>query len=106
MPQRTGIAAEVDSLLAFQERARDFIERPAYEQAAETLLDAAGKLRAGQIVGDYRIISLIGEGGMGEVYLAEDTARARNVAIKLVKAGFGRPESSGTFVMKNAFWPD
>jgi eukaryotic-like serine/threonine-protein kinase len=80
--------AEVESLLAFQKRAQGFIERPAYEQAAETLLDDAGKLRAGQIVGDYHILSLIGEGGMGEVYLAEDRTLGRNVAIKLVKAGF------------------
>ena len=56
---------------------------------AERLVDPAGELKAGQQLGDYKIISLIGEGGMGEVYLAEDTKLGRKVAIKLLKLGLG-----------------
>src|SRR5664279_1723258 len=81
---------EVESLLGFQEKARDFIEAPAYELAAETIVDLSGELRAGHILGDYKIVLLIGAGGMGEVYLAEDISLGRKVAIKLVRHGFGQ----------------
>src|ERR1700736_2984938 len=80
---------EVASLLHFQEKARDFIETPAVETAAEFLADERTGLRAGDALDGYRIISLIGEGGMGEVYLAEETKLQRKVAIKLLKLGLG-----------------
>jgi serine/threonine protein kinase/tetratricopeptide (TPR) repeat protein len=84
-----GLRKEVESLLGFEGKATDFIEKPAYEIAAETILDPAGELKAGEELGEYRILSLIGEGGMGEVYLAEDTKFSRRVAIKLLKFGLG-----------------
>jgi tetratricopeptide (TPR) repeat protein len=80
---------EVASLLQFEEKAREFIEAPAVETVAEVLAGGASELKAGEVLGDYRILSLIGEGGMGEVYLAEDTKLGRQVAIKLIKQGFG-----------------
>src|SRR2546425_7736193 len=80
---------EVASLLHFQEKARDFIETPAVETVAELLADERTGLQPGDALDDYKIISLIGEGGMGEVYLAEDTALGRQVAIKLLKFGLG-----------------
>ncbi|MEY2439400.1 MAG: eukaryotic-like serine/threonine-protein kinase [Verrucomicrobiota bacterium] len=83
------LRAEIESLLQFQDRARDFIETPGYALAAKALVDDSGELKPGDRLGDYKIISLLGEGGMGEVYLAADTALERKVAIKLVKRGFG-----------------
>src|ERR1700737_2818262 len=70
---------EVASLLQFEEKARDFIEAPAVEKVAEALAGGTSELKAGDILGDYKIFSLIGEGGMGEVYLAEDTKLGRKV---------------------------
>src|SRR4029077_4252801 len=80
---------EVASLLHFQEKARHFIEAPAVEKVAEMVADEYRELKAGEVLGDYKIVSIIGEGGMGEVYLAEDTKLGRKVAIKLIKQGFG-----------------
>ncbi len=85
------LLGEVGSLLLFQEKARDFIEQPAVEKVAEMLADECRELKAGDVLGDYKILSLIGEGGMGEVYLAEDTKLQRKVAIKLLKYGLGAP---------------
>src|SRR4051812_46351184 len=86
----TELRAEVESLLKFQVSAQNFIEAPAYQMAAETLAAESGELRSGQEVGGYKIQSLIGEGGMGEVYLADDLQFGRTVAIKLIKRVFGR----------------
>ncbi len=66
--------------------------RPAIEFGAALLSQGefdAGELSAGETLGNYRILHLLGEGGMGEVYLAEDTKLPRRVAIKLIKSGFG-----------------
>ena len=81
---------EVESLLGYQKEATDFIEAPAYQSNADSLAEESGELKPGELLGEYKILSLLGEGGMGEVYLAEDSNLGRQVAIKLVKAGLGR----------------
>ena len=43
-------------------------------------------------ISHYRIISRIGAGGMGEVYLAEDTSLERRVALKLLPDEFTKDE--------------
>lgn len=80
---------EVESLLSRRPEAADFIEAPAYQSAAGLLVTDVDELKPGDKVGDYQIVSLLGEGGMGEVYLAEDAQLGRQVALKLVKRGFG-----------------
>src|SRR4026209_784356 len=52
----------------------------------------------GSQLGSYRIIALLGKGGMGEVYRASDLKLARSVAVKLLPEHFAQdPERIGRF---------
>ncbi|MEW6131229.1 MAG: protein kinase [Acidobacteriota bacterium] len=77
---------EVESLLDYQTSAEQFIETPALEVVAKDLAQTPALLSAGQQLKHYRIISQLGEGGMGAVFLAQDTRLGRQVAIKLLIA--------------------
>src|ERR1700676_2409956 len=57
---------EVESLLGYQKEATDFIETPAYQNHADSLAEENGELKPGYLLGEYKILSLLGEGGMGE----------------------------------------
>ena len=75
---------ELESLLAFDKRAENFIESPALEVAADMLAKDQAFLETGSSLGPYQVLSLIGAGGMGKVYLAQDTRLGRKIALKVL----------------------
>jgi len=80
---------ELESLLAVKNSSYDFFDQPPLSLAAEMF---AQKDRQPTLVGKeishYKIIRLLGAGGMGEVYLAEDTKLHRQIALKVLTAYF------------------
>lgn len=77
---------EVESLIASHEQSGKFIDSPAYEAAAELLIEDKAELKSGQRFASYEIASFISRGGMGEVYLAQDRRLNRKVALKVLPA--------------------
>src|SRR5262245_50445927 len=82
------LRGEIEALIASYQRAESFLETPAIEVAAGLMAAELAGTLAGQSLSHFRVLSLLDAGGMGEVYLAEDTLLARQVALKLLPADF------------------
>ncbi|AMY09584.1 Serine/threonine-protein kinase StkP [Luteitalea pratensis] len=78
------LLADVDALLGSDAQAADFLEAPLSLRASTLPGEEPRAARVGTTVDAYRILALLGRGGMSDVYLAEDTSLGRNVAIKFV----------------------
>jgi serine/threonine protein kinase len=87
---------EVEQLLAAHDSGDSWVDG----QVAQSIIRATSvTLKPGEKIGSYEILGLLGVGGMGEVYRAQDTSLAsRHVAIKVLPDAFSRdPERIGRF---------
>src|SRR5262245_38515285 len=77
------LRCRVEALLAAHRQANSLLDGPASATIPETLSEEAGA-----VVGPYKLLEQIGEGGFGVVYLAEQTEPVRRkVALKILKPG-------------------
>jgi WD40 repeat protein/tRNA A-37 threonylcarbamoyl transferase component Bud32 len=81
------LRAEVETLLKAHEKAGNYLEAPAV--GVNVTLDSPAQIEGpGTKIGRYELLSLIGEGGMGLVYLAEQKEPVkRRIALKIIKPG-------------------
>jgi predicted ATPase/serine/threonine protein kinase len=77
---------EVESLLFSNDEAGSFLKKPPVGEVASIIGGKNIRLSKGRRISRYEIIEQIGEGGMGEVYLAEDVRLRRKVALKILPA--------------------
>lgn len=89
--------AKVEALLTANDQASGFLSGVAIELEAEVLarekVTAPLAIKVGNSLGPYKILSHVGTGGMGEVWLAHDIRLERRVAIKILPAQFTKDSS-------------
>ena len=75
---------EVHSLLTYATDAESFLEQPAVDIATSSTSERHETTLVGRTVSHYQVLSMLGAGGMGEVYLARDSRLDRTVALKIL----------------------
>ena len=87
------LQTEVETLLEFEAAPMDLIEQPVINAAHDFATGSAGRrVSRGDVIGHYEIVSFIGAGGMGQVYLAQDTMLGRKVALKVLVPALANDE--------------
>lgn len=86
---------EVERLLKSNDTAPEFIETPAFEIVASEIAGDQSDALIGTALGRYTVLKLIGLGGMGQVYLAEDRALGRKVALKILLDSYAEKDPDG-----------
>jgi serine/threonine protein kinase/Tfp pilus assembly protein PilF len=82
------LRADVEELLAHDNAAGSFLDRPVRPDPRATAEEPSVREGPGTVIGPYKLVEQIGEGGMGTVWLAQQTAPVKRlVALKLIKAG-------------------
>jgi eukaryotic-like serine/threonine-protein kinase len=79
---------DLESLISSHQMNDSFIESPPGHLAAELLGINGDQLKPGHQIGNYEIVRQLGAGGMGEVYLADDTRLNRKIALKVLPPHF------------------
>ncbi len=82
------VRAEVDRLLMGHEQAGEFLSRPTLAPEASAAPPDAALEGVGSVIGPYKLLQQIGEGGFGTVFMAEQEQPVRRrVALKIIKLG-------------------
>jgi serine/threonine protein kinase len=97
------LRSEVESLLENAEKEDSFLKKACLSLGLTILGEEKKYLLNGKKIGRYQITRLLGEGGMGEVYLADDLRLNRRVALKLLPSYLVKDDESVARFEKEAF---